>query len=1241
MKKTKKALLAALACSAALAGAAFGLSACDNGGGHSHSWNEWTVTTQPTKDGEGKATRTCKNGGCNATDADKEYTLPALESTDYSKTEKKAANCTEAGADTYTYDKDGVQVSFDVATAVNPDGHDYKYVSDGAEGHHGVCKHNDEHITEVKAHDNKGADGECSACGYHAIALNTDTAVSGATANKPKRYFITLAANDYQLIVGGKAVDTGADIAFGTLEEDKLTEIESAGYDKLLSVKTEGLYCVEVYKDVTFKIIIAPPHEHAFDETEWTFDKTGHWHAAICGHDTEKGSFAQHTMDEEWSAADSNGVQFKRCATCDYTEYNYNATALNGGGDIAVNVTGNYSTVVHAELYMGKYYSETTQEYSIRNGDTAKMYTIKVLTENTRVYNLVEQYATFSVVLEANQKFSFSFGSSYGSFDEVPQDFELTAAFRVTVEDAPEAGDVMRPVSVKAEGAAGKDSAEANEKVYMRLEGGFNEPFNQKDVKMTFGEGVKVYLLGEDIDGTPEEIESGDYVSLKYADYYLYAVSENGGECKVNFETFIAPGKKGNPIPVTVGGENNPVNLSDSFEQWYKLDGLTAGTKYILKTTHEESSVELYDSLTGSEPVSSAESGTPLVIDGTADTLYVKVKGSGTFSFTVAEVTDADRGIAPGLPIELTDGEYDVHAGAYFYMFNTTKHGVVTFTYEDAEKQIQFWKHGDANYESYGSSMSRNNLRFTINNSTGYIRIVNGEGATGKFTFRFAEYVAHDYVVTLDGIDDVTGVTVKLTYTDYMSVTHEIASTSNSGKAFTFTDVDPSRYYSVVVEGLNGYDYYSYEMTVPSNTDSVTAFTAKLYATQEYKVKVVLPDGSMLPDGATLEGLQVRFALAEAESEPEGPGGRAAAARADSESLPKNVALTDANGVATIKLLDPFVLNEDGDKIAASYVVSVTVPKGHSLEGKFAYYVKVNSEDEYEYVKVDAENRDITATPLTLTALVEYTVTLKDGENNFAEGQKVSVNGTVYTVGSDGTFKISLRPEVQNVTITIEDYVIDGTVTFDKEGKTITATFNPYSNALELGVAKEFKDAGSFEGVSFELTVTESGEYTFTFGGGLGEQDATVTVEYGEDMIYDEGEGFALEAGKKYTVTIYNAGWSGTISGTVTVTKADNSANTLTLGEAKEFTDVGYSYTVFSIQIEEAGNYTVTIGGDDSAEAFVAIAKKSNGEDEIYENGGSYSLTAGKYYVCIASNKMEGNLTLPISGTVTVNKVTE
>ncbi|MDE5765536.1 MAG: hypothetical protein K2I17_00020, partial [Clostridia bacterium] len=157
MKKTRKALLAVLACSVALAGAV-GLAACSGGdeSEHDHAWGNWTVSTQPTDEATGKATRTCSGEGtCDAKATDKEYTLPALTSTDYTKGED-SATCAAAGTVTYTYNKNDVNVSFDVATAKKP------HTEEVITGKAATCS--EDGLTDGK---------KCTVCGETTVAQTT------------------------------------------------------------------------------------------------------------------------------------------------------------------------------------------------------------------------------------------------------------------------------------------------------------------------------------------------------------------------------------------------------------------------------------------------------------------------------------------------------------------------------------------------------------------------------------------------------------------------------------------------------------------------------------------------------------------------------------------------------------------------------------------------------------------------------------------------------------------------------------------------------------------------------------------------------------------------------------------------------------------------------------------------------------------------------------------------------------
>ncbi len=50
----------------------------------------------------------------------------------------------------------------------------------------------------------------------------------------------------------------------------------------------------------------APQHTHTFAEG-WTFNDSEHWHAATCGHSSERDSVAPHDIDGDG-----------KCTVCDY-----------------------------------------------------------------------------------------------------------------------------------------------------------------------------------------------------------------------------------------------------------------------------------------------------------------------------------------------------------------------------------------------------------------------------------------------------------------------------------------------------------------------------------------------------------------------------------------------------------------------------------------------------------------------------------------------------------------------------------------------------------------------------------------------------------------------------------------------------------------------------------------------------------------------------------------------------------
>ncbi|MCQ2981927.1 MAG: DUF6273 domain-containing protein [Treponemataceae bacterium] len=57
-----------------------------------------------------------------------------------------------------------------------------------------------------------------------------------------------------------------------------------------------------------------PATGHAFADT-WSFDDDNHWHGATCGHSGEKSDIAVHVMGE-WSAPDDGGTCIRTCTVC-------------------------------------------------------------------------------------------------------------------------------------------------------------------------------------------------------------------------------------------------------------------------------------------------------------------------------------------------------------------------------------------------------------------------------------------------------------------------------------------------------------------------------------------------------------------------------------------------------------------------------------------------------------------------------------------------------------------------------------------------------------------------------------------------------------------------------------------------------------------------------------------------------------------------------------------------------------
>lgn len=59
-------------------------------------------------------------------------------------------------------------------------------------------------------------------------------------------------------------------------------------------------------------------HKHAYSE-EWSYDQTGHWHAATCEHTDEKSGYAEHELGE-WTLVDGETCKYVRSCECGYSE---------------------------------------------------------------------------------------------------------------------------------------------------------------------------------------------------------------------------------------------------------------------------------------------------------------------------------------------------------------------------------------------------------------------------------------------------------------------------------------------------------------------------------------------------------------------------------------------------------------------------------------------------------------------------------------------------------------------------------------------------------------------------------------------------------------------------------------------------------------------------------------------------------------------------------------------------------
>lgn len=603
-------------------------------------------------------------------------------------------------------------------------------------------------------------------------------------------------------------------------------------------------------------------------------------------------------------------------------------------------------------------------------------------------------------------------------------------------------------------------------------------------------------------------------------------------------DTRDLPGTPSNPDELLIGADkvNNAWLGSARNAYFFKLQSATAG-KYIIKASVNDADILLYYDLTNVDEGASdnevmfAESA--LIVNLTANNpVYIAVKGNNLNPYTITVDLyneDTDKGLAYGEPAVLTNGS-TVSNRTLYYVYTATQDGKVTVTLEKGSNSgnlnIIEYTNASFTFDSYKAN-GENSYSFNVTNGgTYYIKTTpkDGESVNGTLNIAFATYNSHDYVISLAcGAVKFDSATVSLTGSD-------VTATNNGDGTYTFAQVDSSKDYTLVVSGLGeDYGYYDKEAVIKKNADATTNFALPIYAKQEYKVKIALPDGKELATGETLEGIEVTIKANVANF-----------GKTNDETIWKSdyKVTTDANGIATFMVLDP-VLIYDEHKEASVYYVNANIPKTHSLYGKYEYIAPPDGRGGLAYPSFGAESRDMTGNPLVLTELQEYVVFIQNDESeDLPSDVELFING----VKVEGN-TICLRADLTKDMISIfADGYIFSNIEIQSKGtqKAITAVFTADSgNSLTIGEPKQFIEAG-FEGIAFELTVTESGTYNFVFTNDtetdIGADVWLIIENSNMDSVNGEGEQSCYLSEGTYNVII--CANVGTISGYVTVTKA-------------------------------------------------------------------------------------------------------
>lgn len=313
MKKTKKALLAVLACSAIFAGA-FGLAACDgsNGGDggdggeplHTHHYvgtpnndgthNATCDETKGTCDAKTVTNQDCDtdgtDGACSVCgykevdggdEIDRTATVNVGEEKTFDSLDETGLTLTLNGAEegkSYTLSSTNDKVVFQAGIS---QGNSVTFVYH-EKGEGVTVRSTDGTLSDVTIK----IDEEEEEKEFTTIAVNEVVTATGVVFGTPKKYEIQLAEGKYQIFVVNDtteqvtALDATAPFGIGAGYDNDgnlIPLVPMSGDDNTVEVD-EGKYYIEAYEDVTFKVATASVHAHVW---KWevtkqpTADETG------------------------------------------------------------------------------------------------------------------------------------------------------------------------------------------------------------------------------------------------------------------------------------------------------------------------------------------------------------------------------------------------------------------------------------------------------------------------------------------------------------------------------------------------------------------------------------------------------------------------------------------------------------------------------------------------------------------------------------------------------------------------------------------------------------------------------------------------------------------------------------------------------------------------------------------------------------------------------------------------------